>query len=291
MSATTTLLLVLGLLGVGFLVVWLSAARKRELRLPRPLEIAIGFGTNFFDTLGIGSFATTTSMFKLWRVVPDQNIPGTLNVGHTVPTIVQALIFISIVRVDPTTLCLLIVAATAGAWFGAGVVANWPRSYVQVGMGAALLTAAALFLLGNLGFFPTGGTALALQGPSLSFGVAMNFCLGALMTLGIGLYAPCMILISMLGMNPATAFPIMMGSCAFLMPVAGMRFIRFDSYALRASFGLALGGIPAVLIAAFLVKSLPLTAMRWLVIIVVVYAATAMLRSAFVERPRPAPVP
>ncbi|MGZ3551503.1 MAG: hypothetical protein ACXVAL_05380 [Vulcanimicrobiaceae bacterium] len=149
MSATTTLLLVLGLLGVGFLVVWLSAARKRELRLPRPLEIAIGFGTNFFDTLGIGSFATTTSMFKLWRVVPDQNIPGTLNVGHTVPTIVQALIFISIVRVDPTTLCLLIVAATAGAWFGAGVVANWPRSYVQVGMGAALLTAAALFLLGQ----------------------------------------------------------------------------------------------------------------------------------------------
>jgi uncharacterized membrane protein YfcA len=285
MRATTVLLLVLGLLSVGFLIVWLLAARKRELRFPRLLEIAIGFVTNFFDTLGIGSFATTTSLFKLWRVVPDQNIPGTLNVGHTLPTVVQAFIFISIVRVDPTTLCLLIAAAVTGAWLGAGVVANWPRNYVQIGMAAALLAAATLFLMGNLGFFPTGGTALALAGPRLWLGIAVNFCLGALMTLGIGLYAPCMILISLLGMNPISAFPIMMGSCAFLMPAAGMRFIRFDSYALRASIGLALGGIPAVLIAAFLVKSLPLIAIRWLVIAIVVYAATAMLRSAKLERP------
>ncbi len=115
--------------------------------------------------------------------------------------------------------------------------------------------------------------------------------LGALMTIGIGMYAPSMIMMSLLGMNPTAAFPIMMGSSAFLMPVAGMRFIRARAYSLRAAVGLALGGLPAVLIAAFIIKSLPLTVMRWLVVVVVVYAAVAMLRSAYVERLDPAAAP
>jgi uncharacterized membrane protein YfcA len=107
-----------------------------------------------------------------------------------------------------------------------------------------------------------------------------NFALGALMTLGIGLYAPCMILVSLLGMNPIAAFPIMMGSCAFLMPVGSLRFIERGSYSPRTALGLAVGGVPGVLIAAFIVKSLPLTALRWGVVVVVLYAAGAMLRSA-----------
>ena len=278
------LLAVLGALGAWFIVVWFLAVRNRALSFPGPLLIGIGFVTNFFDALGIGSFATTTSLFKLWRVVPDQDIPGTLNVGLTPPSIIEAFIFISIVSVDPTTLTLLIAAAVVGAWLGSGVVARWPRRNIQIGMGVALLIAASLFTLTNLKLFPGGGTALALHGSRLWFAVAANLCLGALMTLGIGLFAPCMIMISLLGMNPIAAFPIMMSSCAFLMPVASARFIQFDRYALRPSFGLALGGLPAVLIAAFLVKSLPLTTLRWLVIAVVIYAATSMLRSAIAEK-------
>jgi uncharacterized membrane protein YfcA len=76
----------------------------------------------------------------------------------------------------------------------------------------------------------------------------------------------------------------MMGSCAFLMPVASARFIQAGRYSPRVSLGLALGGLPGVLIAALIVKSLPLTAMRWLVVVAVVYAASAMLRSA-IQRP------
>jgi uncharacterized membrane protein YfcA len=114
-------------------------------------------------------------------------------------------------------------------------------------------------------------------------GLAGNFALGALMTLGIGLYAPCLILVSLLGMNPKAAFPIMMGSCAFLMPIGGIRFIRAGSYSLSAAVVMALSGIPAVLIAAYIVRSLPLTYVRWLVVIVVVWAATMMLRSAAQE--------
>ncbi|HET9342372.1 MAG TPA: sulfite exporter TauE/SafE family protein [Candidatus Eremiobacteraceae bacterium] len=280
MAISKLLLAILGIFAVAFIAIWVAAARNRKPGFPSAKELAIGFVTNFFDALGIGSFATTTSLFKLWHVVPDENIPGTLNVGLTIPGVIEAFIFISIVNVDPTTLVLLIAAAVAGAWLGSGVVAHWPRRNIQVGMGTALLVAATLFTLSNLKLFPGGGTALGLDGVRLWSAVGANFCLGALMTLGIGLFAPCMIVVSLLGMNPIAAFPIMMSSTAFLMPVASTRFIKFDRYALRASLGLALAGVPAVLIAAFLVKSLPLTTLRWLVVIVVTYTAVAMLRSA-----------
>src|SRR6186713_2084044 len=239
-----------------------------------------GFVTNFFDTLGVGSFAPTTSVFKLFRLVPDENIPGTLNAGHALPTVTQALIFIAAVGMDPTTLVTMIAAAMAGAWLGAGAVSRLPRRAIQIGMGVALLVAAGLFVAANLQLIPGGGSALGLEGAMLGVAIAINFVLGALMTLGVGLYAPCLILVSLLGMNPIAAFPIMMGSCAVLMPVAGLRFIAAQRYDARAALGLALGGIPGVLIAAFIVKQLPLLWLRWLVVIVVLYAAIAMLRAA-----------
>jgi uncharacterized membrane protein YfcA len=266
-----------------FVAAWARNVRRHRpasgLR-PTPLEMVVGFVTNFFDTLGIGSFAPTTSIFKLRRMVPDEHIPGTLNVGHALPTVAEALVFIAIVNVGMATLVCLIAASVAGAWLGAGVVASWPRRNVQVGMGAALLAAAGLFALTNLQLLPGGGDALSLEGWRFAAGLVGNFALGALMTLGIGLYAPCMILVSLLGMNPIAAFPIMMGSCAFLMPVGSLRFIERGSYSPRTALGLAVGGVPGVLIAAFIVKSLPLTALRWGVVVVVLYAAGAMLRSA-----------
>ena len=288
---STVLLAILGVFGAAFITVWVLAARQQKNAFPNLTQLAIGFVTNFFDALGIGSFATTTSLFKLMRVVPDENIPGTLNVGLTIPGIVEAFIFISIVSVDPTTLVLLCIAAVAGAWLGSGVVAHWPRRNIQIGMGSALFVAATLFTLSNLKLFPGGGSALALHGTSLWFAVGVNFCLGALMTLGIGLFAPCMITVSLLGMNPIAAFPIMMSSTAFLMPVASARFIKFDRYALRPALGLTLAGIPAVLIAAFVVRSLPLTTLRWLVVVVVTYTAASMVRSALAERRALSPAP
>jgi uncharacterized membrane protein YfcA len=251
---------------------------------PTAAELVTGFVTNFFDTLGIGSYAPTTSIFRFWRIVPDEKIPGTMNIGHTLPTVAEAFIFTRIVPVDARTLIVLIGASVAGAWLGAGVVASWPRRRVQIGMGCALLGAAALMLVSQLQLNPVGGEALALTGTSLLIGGAVNFLLGALMTLGIGLYAPCMILVSLLGMNPTAAFPIMMGSCAFLMPVASIRFIKSGKFSAGAVMGLLVGGIPAVLIAAFIVKSLPLTAVRWLVVVVVLYTATTLLRAAKRER-------
>ena len=247
---------------------------------PTPGGTGTGFVTNFFDTLGIGSFATTTAIFRQWRMVLDERIPGTLNVGHTLPTIVQAFIFTRLVPVDGMTLTLMIAAAVLGSWLGAGVVSGWPRRKVQIGMGVALLVAAALMLMAQLNLVPGGGTLLKLDGTRLAVGLVGNFILGSLMPMGIGLYGPCMILIYLLGMDPKAAFPIMMGSCAFLMPIGSARFIREKAYDVRATLGLAIGGIPAVLIAALIVKSMPLSYVRWMVVIVVVYTAATMLHAA-----------
>jgi uncharacterized membrane protein YfcA len=289
----TALLSALGVLTAVYIAGWARAvvavrslasrepSPATDARFPQPVSIGIGAVTNFFDALGIGSFATSTAAFRFLNLVPDRVIPGTLNAGHTLPTVAQALIFTSLIPVDILTLFTMIAAAVLGAWLGAGVVSHWPRRKVQIGMGFALLGAAALMLMTQLELFPGGGDAIGVRGVKLVIAITGNFVLGALMTLGIGLYAPCMILVSLLGMNPTAAFPIMMNSCAFLMPIGSLRFIREQSYSLRVALGLALGGVPAVLIAAYIVKSLPLGAVRWLVIVVVLYTAATLLLSAF----------
>jgi uncharacterized membrane protein YfcA len=283
----TALFVALGIVAAAYLAIWIADIRKRRDRpVPGLRDGFIGLITNFFDTLGIGSYAPTTSFFKLWGTVPDEQIPGTLNVGHAVPTVIEAFIFISVIQVDVTTLTLMLAAAALGAWLGAGVVAAWPRRRIQFGMGIAMLAMAGFFLARQLQWMPGGGELLGLTGPKLAFAVGVNVVLGALMTLGIGMYAPCMILIALMGMNPRAAYPIMMGSCSFLLPVCGVRFIRKGRYNLKAALGLALGGIPGVLTAAFVVKELPLNWVRWLVIVVVIYTAIMMLRSAKVERSR-----
>jgi uncharacterized membrane protein YfcA len=285
------LFILLAAFGVAYVAAWAKAARQARQMLseddpavqsgwPSPLENFIGFVTNFFDTFGIGSFAPTTSIYKLKNIVPDRIIPGTLNVGHTPAVIVQAFIFMSIIEVEIVTLTALIGASVAGAWIGAGVVASWPRRRIQIGMGVALLVAALLMVMTQFELFPVGGEALGLAGTLMVVAIVGNFILGALMTLGIGMYAPSMIMISLLGMNPVTSFPIMMGSCAFLMPVGSTRFVRANAYALRPALGLVLGGIPAVLIATYIVGSLPIDYVRWLVVVVVTYTAISMLRSA-----------
>ena len=299
-NAKTILLAALALFGVYYVVVVVrgmlrvkqdgGAGHTAGVPLGTDAKrVGIGFVTNFFDTLGIGSYATTTSIFRFWKLVPDEQIPGTLNVGHTIPTIAQAFIYTQIVPVEATTLIAMIAASVVGAWLGANLVSSWSRRNVQLAMGTALLGFFFVLLAGLLNLVPSGGTALGLTGAKLGIAISVNFALGAIMTMGVGLYAPCMILISVLGMNQLAAFPIMMGSCAFLMPVASARFVRSKSFNARAALGLMIGGLPAVLIAAFIVKSLPLIYLKWLVVVVVLYTSTTLLRTAAREKAQGAP--
>lgn len=258
---------------------------------PTPMLMGISFVANFFDTLGIGSFAPTTALFRATKTVPDDQIPGTLNAGYTMATLLQALLFTQAVDVDPATLISMIVAAAVGSWMGAALVGRWPIQRIRLGMGLCLLAAAALFVAQALNILPGGGTATGVTGVKLGIALTGNFVLGALMTIGIGLYGPCMLLVSMLGMDPKIAFPVMMGSCAFLMPTAATQFIKLGRVNRPAVLSMIIGGVPAVLIAFYLVKSMELSTIRWLVAAVVTYTAVTLIRSARSETGAVEPVP
>ncbi|MDB4908039.1 MAG: hypothetical protein JWO05_2823 [Gemmatimonadetes bacterium] len=288
------LLTLIALTALVFALLWaLSVRRARStsgdgtLR-PSALELGIGFVVAFFDTLGIGSFATTTTLLKTFGIVPDENLPGTILVGLSLPAAAQGLIFLTIVNADATLLMCVMVATVLGGWLGARVVTSLPRRPIQVGMGIGLLLAATFMTMSTLGVFPSGGTAIGLPTTRLVIASTGAFVFGGLLMIGIGNFAPCLILLTMLGLDPHAAFPVIMGASAVVAMVGSMTFIRKARYSPRPAIALTLAGIPAVLVAAFLVKSLPLLVLRWAVVGVVTYAAGMMLRSA--ARPGASPV-
>jgi len=290
MSGRLLLLLLLAVVAaanLAFCVAWWRAPRSYPGRKRMTVtETLIGFGVSFLDALGIGSFAPTTAILKLRGDPPDELIPGTLNVGLNAPAAVEVLIFVTMVAVSPVLLISMVLSAAVGAWLGAGIVSRLPRPAIQLVMGAALLIASCVFAASNLKLLPGGGTALYLLGWRFGLAVSVNFLLGALMSAGIGLYAPCMIMLALLGLNPLSAFPIMMGSCSLVQPIASLKFFRTHRYAFGTALGLAVGGIGGVLVAVYLVRQLPLEALRWLVFAVVLYAAISLLRSFFAGRAR-----
>ena len=275
-----------GFFGFNFFKDYSKAKANNELEeVSTGKAIATGFVTDFFDTLGIGSFAPTVALFNTLKLnVSDRLIPGTLNVGHTIPVVCEALIFTTVIEVDPLTLFALIAASVVGSYLGAGIIAKMDERKIQIVMGVALAVTALIMLASQLGIFPVGGEATGLTGANLVIGIIGNFILGALMTAGVGLYSPCMAMVYFLGMSPAVAFPIMMASCAMLMPVASTKFIKEQAYAKKTSILISIGGVVGVFIAAFIVKSLPLNILKWLVILVIAYTSITMLRKAYTPK-------
>ncbi|MGG5316087.1 permease [Enterococcus sp. AZ072] len=244
----------------------------------------IGFITDFLDTLGIGCFAPTAMLLDLTKQLDhDRLLPGTLNVGHAIPVLVEAMIFITVVDVAPLTLFALIAAATVGSFVGSRTVTKLPEKTVQFWMGWALIATALLMALrqtGMINLLGAGNTATALTGGRLLIGVVGNFIFGALMTIGVGLYAPCMAMVYMLGLNPLVAFPIMMGSCAGLMPVASVNFIKSGDYARKVSLAITVCGVFGVFIAAKFVTGLNLDVLTWIIIVVIIYTGITYIRKS-----------
>lgn len=241
----------------------------------------LGFGVvgvivNFLDTLGIGSFAPTTAIFKNYKMVNDRVLPGTLNVALCLPIIAQALIFIDSVTVDPITLISMVAAACVGSIVGAKHVINFSEKKVQKVMSVTLFLVAIIILAGKVNLMPVGGNETGLVGMKLFLGILGNFILGILMTMGVGLYAPCMALVYSLGMDPKVAFPIMMASCAFLMPIASLKFIKEGAYNKKGSLIINITGIFGVIVAAYIVKSLNLSFLLWIVAGAIMYTAVKL---------------
>jgi uncharacterized membrane protein YfcA len=242
--------------------------------------LALGLVTDFLDTLGVGSFATTTAALRFGRVVDDEQIPGTLNVGHAIPTMLEAALFLTAVPVDPLTLVTAVTAGGLGAWFGTGVVVRWPRRTIQRAMAISLLITAIFIVLRQTQIFPSGGSALGLRGGALVIGIAASALIGSLTSLGIGNYAPTMAVMYTLGMDPRSVFPIMAASAALILPTAATRFFRSGRFDRRTALGLAVGGVPGVLIAVFIVTELDVNLLRWLVVAVLLYTSVTLYRAS-----------
>lgn len=276
---------ILGLLAIitaGFTTVYANDFRKNRDKSKNNIfgtGIIIGFITDFLDAIGVGSFATTTAILKLNNKIhiPDKILPGTLNVAHALPMIVQAFMSLTVISVDMKTLICMIISAVLGSWIGAGVISKLPEKKVQITMGIALFGTAILIVLGQLELMPTGGDATSLVGVKLILGMAGNFLLGALMTAGIGLYAPCMAMVALLGMDPKAAFPIMMGASAFVGPIASTKFVKEGAYEREIAMGITLGGVVGSILALLFVTNLPTYWLKWLVAGVVLYTAITML--------------
>ncbi|MGZ8363939.1 MAG: permease [Caulobacteraceae bacterium] len=275
---------------------YLLKAALAKKAAPRPEALVLGAVTNFFDTLGIGSFAPTMAWLKLRKLVPDKLIPCTLVAGHTPPAMMQGVIFLALlgVSVDPVLLIGCIVAVLLGGILGAPLVVRSKVWLVQMIVGLALLMAGGFYALTNLGLMPGGGTANSLPLVLMIVAIGANFIFGVLLNFGVGNYAPTLAMLSLMGMDPRLSFPIMAAGAGFAGAAIGTRHISMGHIDLRIATGIAIGGIPAVLIAAFVVKDMPVTWLRWLVFAVVIYAALVMLRAAaqgYRAVPAPAPVP
>ncbi len=239
----------------------------------------MGFFLNILDTLGVGSNATQAAFFKFTKLSPDDELPGNGNVIFAIPVAVEFLLFLDIVEVEPVTLITMIVASVLGAVVGARIVSKLPINAIR-GVLAVTLPFVAIILvikINGIGPFGIMGDATGLTGTKLVIGILVNFVLGALMTCGVGLYAPCMALCALLGMNLTVAFPIMMGSCAFLMPPASMEFIKNGRYNRGAAVIASITGVLGVFVAYYIVKSMPITALTYIVALVLIYMSASFI--------------
>lgn len=279
------LLVPLALASLVFTVILVRAAIANRTR-PSTEAMVLGAVTNFFDTLGIGSFAPTMAWFKFRRLVPDRLIPSTMLVGHSLPSILQAFIFLILLGllVDPVLIVGCAIALMFGGLIGAPLVARTRLWLIQLIVAVALLIAAALYTMSNLQLMPVGGTANSLPLNLTVIAIAANFVLGILLNFGIGHYAPSLAMLSLMGLDPRLAFPIMATGGALTIAAAGTRHVLIGHLDLRMATGIVIGGILAVFAAAFIVKELPLEALRWLVTAVVLYAAGLMLHAALTGR-------
>ncbi len=247
-----------------------------------PALLGLGLVTDFFDTLGVGSFATTTAVLVLGKMVHDDDIPGTLNIGQAIPTVSEAIIYIILLGglIDFPTIASMVIAGGVGAWVGSGIVVRWPRRLIQRAMAIALLITAGFMGVRMVANLSLGTGTIGLAGLSLVIAIGASLVIGALTSLGIGNYAPTMAVTYMLGLNTKAVFPIMAASAAVILPAAAIRFYRSGRFDRRTAIGLAIGGVPGVLIAAFVVKELPLNVVKWVVVAVLLYTSITLWLSS-----------
>lgn len=277
MLITLLILLGLGILAYGFALVRAALAKRAT---PTVEALALGAVVSFFDALGIGCFAPTTAWLRFRKMVPDRLIPPTLLVGLTAQAMVQSIIYMSFVEVDWVLLVGCVIANVLGGLLGAPLVVRARVWIVQLVVAIGLVLAAGAYTMTNLDLIPAGGTATGVSPLLTIVAISVNFVLGVLMNFGVGNYAPMLVMFGLMGMNPRSSFPVMATGASLMGVGASVKHIQIGQVDLRICLGLAIGGIPAVLVAAFIVKEMPIVWLRWMVIAVVLYTACVLMIAA-----------
>ena len=245
-----------------------------------PIAMAIShFFIFMLSTFGISDFAISAAVYPKLKWVSDENLPGTLNTQCVIPVAVMALAYISSIEVDIMTLLVPIIAQVVGAYVSPRYVVKLPVDVIKKFVITGLVVAAGLILAGKLGFYPAGGELTSLSGFKLVLLGVLSFIYGALNNIGIGSYAMTSATVFALGLSPLVAFPIMMGACTFSVPVGSMQFIKLGGYSRKITLSAAVFGSIGVLIAVFLVKSLDVAMLQWVVVVVVLFSASQMMKS------------
>ena len=274
--------LVNGLFVIRFVLDVLQHKEELKEEPGNPVAMAIvSFFMFFLSTFGISDFAIGSSLYPKAKWVSDKKLPGTLNTECVIPVAVMALAYISSIEVGLLTLVTAIVCQVVGAYVSPRYVTKLPANQIKRFVAAGLFIAAGLILAGKFGIYPSGGELSSLEGGSLILFALLCMLFGALNNIGIGSYALTMATVYAMGLNPSIAFPIMMGACTFSVPIGSMQFIKLDSYSRKITLFTSTFGVLGVLVAAFVVKSLDVSALLWVVVIVVLYSAITMLKSSF----------
>lgn len=231
----------------------------------------------FLSTFGISDFAISTVLYRSKKFVSDKKLPGTLNTQCVIPVAIMALAYISVIKVEPVTLIVCIIAQAIGAYVGPRFVVKLEAKVIKNFISVGLLIAAFFILAGKFNLVPSGGTAAGLSGIKLVAAAVLLFIYGALNNIGIGSYALTMATVYALGLNPAIAFPIMMGACTFSVPIGSVQFIKYGEYGRKITLFTSTLGVLGVLCAVYLVKSLNVSALQWVIAVVLVYSSISMI--------------
>lgn len=282
MTVTTCILVLIVVVNGAFAIKFLQdlAKHKHELSDLKGRNVLLAISSPiifFFSSFGISDFAISTILYRKCKLVSDKMLPGTLNTQCVIPVAAMALAFISVIEVDMTTLVICIIAQVIGAYLGPQIVVKLSAKVIRRFIGTGLIIATLFILAGKFNLIPSGGTAIGLTSSKLIIAAVCLLVFGALNNIGIGSYAPTMVTIYALGMNPAVAFPIMMGACTFSVPIGSMQFIKYGQYNRKITLFAATFGVLGVLSGVYLVKRLDVSMLQWMIAAILLYSGFSIL--------------
>ncbi|WP_025729164.1 sulfite exporter TauE/SafE family protein [Atopobacter phocae] len=285
MTFKDILLLLVVLVNAYFAFVFVKdlVKNKNEVMTEPAHTVALPFTSAiifFLSTLGISDFAISTTLYPKLKWTSVKKLPGTLNTQCTIPVAVMALAYITNIQVGITTLIVCIVSQMIGSYFGAKFAVKLPADKLKLSIGIGMIIAALIILGGKFGLLPGGGTATELEGIKLIIAAVALALFGALNNIGIGSYALTMITVYLLGLNPAVAFPIMMGAATFSVPVGSVQFVKSGEYSRKITLFTSTFGVLGVLAAVFIVTNLEISLLQWFVVFILFYSAYGMLKKS-----------